>query len=52
MIYIAVEQYKRQLKFLEEMDMLDETEKMDMVKKTKVIFEEIDKRISAGNEVS
>ena len=51
-LYKAVEQYKRQIKFLEEMDMLDETEKMEMVKKTKVIFEEINKRTSAENEVS
>ena len=51
-LYQAVEQYKRQIKFLEEMHMLDETEKMEMVKKTKVIFEEINKRTSADNEVS
>ena len=51
-LYKAVEQYKRQLKFLEEMDMLDEMEKIEMVKKTKVIFEEINKRTSADNEVS
>ena len=51
-LYKAVEQYKRQLKFLEEMDMLDETEKIEMIQKTKVIFVEINKRTSAENEVS
>ena len=50
-LYQAVEQYKRQLEFLKEMDMLDETEKIEMVQKTKLIFLEINKRTSAENNV-
>ena len=51
-LYKAVEQYKKQLKFLEEMGMLEETEKIAIVKKTKVLFEEINKRTSVESEVS
>ena len=51
-LYKTVDQYKRQIEFLEEMGMLDETEKMEMVNKTKVIFEEVNKRTSAQNDVS
>ena len=43
-LYDMLEQYKRQIKFLKEMDMLSEDEKTKMVDKTKLIFEEIDKR--------
>jgi len=51
-LYKAVEQYKRQLKFLEEMGSLSETEKIAIVEKTKVLFEEINKRTSVESEVS
>ena len=40
-LYKLVEQYKRQLKFLEEMNMLSDEEKTAMVEKTKTVFEEI-----------
>ena len=49
-LYKAVEQYTSQVFFLAEINMLDETEKVQLVTKTKDLFEEINKRIS--NEVS
>ena len=51
-LYKTVDQYKRQIIFLEEMDMVYETEKIETAKKTKVIFEEVNKRTSAENDVS
>ena len=49
-LYKLVEQYKRQLKFLDEMDMLSDEEKRSMVEKTKQVFDEINKR--TNNDVS
>ena len=49
-LYKAVEQYKSQVIFLAEINMLDETEKVQLVAKTKDLFEEINKRIR--NKVS
>ena len=49
-LYKAVEQYKSQVIFLAEINMLDETEKVQLVTKTKDLFEEINNRTS--NEVS
>ena len=46
-LYQVIEQYKRQIKFLQEMDMLSPEEKMQIVKKTKSIFEEINKRTTS-----
>ena len=43
-LYKAVDEYKKQLKFLQEMNMLDDAEKMKIVEKTKKIFEEINNR--------
>ena len=51
-LYNMLEKYKRQLKFLKEMDMLSEDEKKKMVDKTKLIFDEIDKRSVNSGGVS
>ena len=49
-LYQAIDQYKKQLKFLADMEMLSNEEKKEMVEKTKVIFAEIGKR--TNSEVS
>ena len=46
-LYKLVEQYKRQIQFLKEMDSLSESEKDLIVGETKCIFEEINKRTSS-----
>ena len=50
-LYEMLEQYERQVQFLKKMDLLSEEENKSMVNKTKLVFEEIDKR-SVNNEVS
>ena len=45
-----MEQYKSQVFFWAEINMLDETEKVQLVAKTKDLFEEINKRIT--NKIS
>ena len=49
-LYQAIDQYKKQLKFLADMEMLSTDKKKEMVDKTKVIFAEIGKR--TNSEVS
>ena len=43
-LFNVLDQYKKQLKFPAEMDMLSIEEKKEMVEKTKSIFAEIGKR--------
>ena len=47
-LYEAVEQYKKQLRFLQEMNMLPNEEKYRLVEKTRELFVEIDSRTSNG----
>ena len=47
-LYEAVEQYKKQLRFLQEMNMLPDEEKYRLVEKTRELFVEIDSRTSNG----
>ena len=49
-LFQTVDHYKKQLKFLADMEMLSPEEKLDMVTKTKVIFAEIGQR--TNSEVS
>ena len=43
-LFQKVEQYKKQLKFLADMEILSPEEQMEMVAKTEVIFAEIGQR--------